>query len=264
MNASPKSKPNVSTANAATTHKVVSERAWLARRKLLLKREKIFTRQRDELSRQRHALPWVKVEKPYAFDTPRGKAALADLFDGRSQLIVYHFMFGPDWKEGCDACSFLADHIDGANLHLPHHDVTLLAVSRAPLRKIAPFKKRMGWRFQWVSSFGSDFNFDYHVSFTKQEIAKGKIYYNYELTEGGEEQPGVSVFFKDKSGDVFHTYSSYGRGGDQLIGTYNYLDLAPLGRNEEKGGGMDWMRLHDKYPATPKMKKSRTQNKKLS
>ena len=144
------------------------------------------------------------------FDTPGAKETLADLFDGRSQLIVYHFMFGPGpkWKEGCPACSFLVDHIDGANLHLPHHDVTLLVVSRAPLSKIMPFKKRMGWRFKWVSSFGNDFNFDYHVSFTKQEIANGKIYYNYEMTEGGEEQPGISVFYKDESGNVFHTSST--------------------------------------------------------
>jgi predicted dithiol-disulfide oxidoreductase (DUF899 family) len=145
-------------------------------------------------------------------------------------------MFGPDpkWKEGCPACSFLVDHIDGANLHLPHHDVTLLVVSRAPLSKIKPFKQRMGWRFQWVSSFSNDFNFDYHVSFTKEEIAKGKIYYNYEMTEGGDEQPGISVFYKDKNGEVFHTYSTYGRGGDILIGAYNYLDLTPLGRHEKK------------------------------
>ena len=231
------------------SHKIVSREEWLKARKTHLAKEKQFTRQRDELSRQRHKLPWVNVEKPYVFDGPKGKETLADLFDGRSQLIVYHFMFGPDskWKEGCPSCSFLADHIDGANLHLPRHDVTLLVVSRAPLRKIAPFKKRMGWRFRWVSSFGNDFNFDYHVSFTKQEIAKGKIYYNYEMTEGGEEQPGISAFYKDESGEIFHTYSSYGRGGDLLIGTYNYLDLAPLGRPEGKGQGMDWVRHHDSY-----------------
>lgn len=231
------------------SHKVVSREEWLKARKTHLAKEKQFTRQRDELSRQRRKLPWVKVEKPYVFDGPKGKETLADLFDRRSQLIVYHFMFGLDskWKEGCPSCSFLADHIDGANLHLPHHDVTLLVVSRAPLSKIEPFKKRMGWRFRWVSSFGNDFNFDYHVSFTKQEIAKGKIYYNYEMTEGGEEQPGISAFYKDESGEIFHTYSSYGRGGDLLIGTYNYLDLAPLGRHEAKGHGMDWVRHHDRY-----------------
>jgi predicted dithiol-disulfide oxidoreductase (DUF899 family) len=230
-------------------HNVVSEKTWLAQRKELLKKEKVFTRQRDALSRQRRALPWVKVEKTYLFDTPVGKKTLTELFDGHSQLIIYHFMFGPGpkWKQGCSSCSFLADHIDGANLHLPHRDVTLLVVSRAPLSKIMPFKKRMDWRFKWVSSFGNDFNFDYYVSFTRQEIAKGKIFYNYEMMEGGQEQPGISVFYKDKSGDVFHTYSSYGRGGDLLIGTYNYLDLAPLGRREAKGHGMDWVRHHDRY-----------------
>jgi predicted dithiol-disulfide oxidoreductase (DUF899 family) len=249
MNSRSKSKTNKSKALRAIRHKVVSGKVWLTQRKKLLKKEKVFTRQRDELSRQRRALPWVKVEKPYVFDTPEGKQTLADLFDGRSQLIVYHFMFGPgaNWKEGCPSCSFLVDHIDGANLHLPHHDVTLLAISQAPLRKIAPYKKRMGWRFNWVSSFGSDFNFDYHVSFTKEQLAKGKIYYNYEMTEGGDEQPGISVFYKDENGDVFHTYSSYARGGDLLIGAYNYLDLSPLGRRELKGEGMDWMRRHDRY-----------------
>jgi predicted dithiol-disulfide oxidoreductase (DUF899 family) len=247
MNKRSKSKTNEK-ANRAIKHKVVSEKTWLKQRKELLKKEKVFTRHRDAISRQRRALPWVKVEKPYVFDTAHGKETLADLFDGRSQLIVYHFMLGPDWKEGCKACSFLCDHIDGANLHLAHHDVTLLAVSRARLPKLAAYKKRMGWRFNWVSSFGSDFNFDYHVSFTKKEMAKGKIFYNYEMTEAGsEEQPGLSVFYKDESGDIFHTYSSYGRGGDLLIGAYNYLDLTPLGRQEGKGEGMDWVRRHDKY-----------------
>ena len=250
MNECSKSKTNDHKASRVTRHKVVSEKTWLAERRKLLQKEKTFTRLRDKLSRQRRALPWVKVEKSYVFDTPQGKETIAELFDGRSQLIVYHFMFGPDpkWKEGCPACSFLVDHIDGANLHLPHNDVTLLVVSRAPLSKIEPFKKRMGWRFRWVSSFGSDFNFDYHVSLTEKEMAEGKLYYNYEMTEAeSDEQPGISVFYKDESGEVFHTYSSYARGGDLLIGTYNYLDLTPLGRQEEKGHGMDWMRHHDKY-----------------
>jgi predicted dithiol-disulfide oxidoreductase (DUF899 family) len=229
-------------------HAIVSREEWVKTRKELLKKEKEFTRQRDELSRQRRALPWVKVEKPYVFDTPQGKKTLADLFDGRSQLIIYHFMLGPGWKEGCDACSFLADHVDGALVHLEHHDVSLVVVSRAPLPEIAPFKKRMSWRFRWVSSFGSDFNVDYRVSATKDEMAKDKMYYNYELRDfASEEMPGISVFYKDKTGDIFHTYSSYGRGGDLLIGTYNYLDLAPVGRQEEKGHGMDWVRHHDKY-----------------
>jgi predicted dithiol-disulfide oxidoreductase (DUF899 family) len=227
--------------------KVVSEAEWVVARKELLKKEKEFTHQRDALSAERRKLPWVKIDKEYVFDGPNGKETMADLFDGRSQLIVYHFMFGPDWEEGCPSCSFLCDHIDGTLAHLEHHDVTLLAISRAPLSKLEAYKKRMGWRFKWVSSFGSDFNFDYHVSFTEKEIAQGKIYYNYEMTEGGEEQPGISVFYKDESGDIFHTYSSYARGGDLLIGTYNYLDLTPLGRREKKGEGMDWVRRHDRY-----------------
>jgi predicted dithiol-disulfide oxidoreductase (DUF899 family) len=252
MNERLKSKTNGSQANAATRHKVVLETTWLEQRKELLKKEKALTRQRDELSRQRRELPWVKVEKPYVFDAPAGKQTLADLFDGRSQLIVYHFMLGPGWKEGCKSCSFLVDHIDGALLHLEHHDVSLVVVSRAPLPEIAPFKSRMGWRFRWVSSFGDDFNFDYRVSFTENEIAKGKISYNYEMTEAGsEEQPGISVFYKGESGEIFHTYSSYGRGGDLLIGTYNFLDLTPFGRQEVKGEGMDWVRLHDSYDDDP-------------
>jgi predicted dithiol-disulfide oxidoreductase (DUF899 family) len=227
--------------------KVVSEAEWVTARKELLKKEKEFTRERDALSAERRKLPWVKIDKEYVFDGPNGRETLADLFDGRSQLIVYHFMFGPDWEEGCPNCSFLCDHIDGTLAHLEHHDVTLLAISRAPLSQLEAYKKRMGWQFKWVSSFGSDFNFDYHVSFTEKEIAQGEIYYNYEMTEGGEEQPGISVFYKDESGDIFHTYSSYARGGDLLIGTYNFLDLTPLGRREAKGEGMDWVRRHDRY-----------------
>jgi predicted dithiol-disulfide oxidoreductase (DUF899 family) len=226
---------------------IVTESEWLVARKDLLTREKEFTRQRDALSAARRQLPWVKIDKEYVFDGPDGKETLADLFDGRSQLIVYHFMLGPDWEEGCKSCSFLCDHIDGANIHLAHHDVTLLAIARAPLPRIEAYKKRMGWRFKWVSSFDGDFNFDYHVSFTAEEVAKGKIYYNYEMTDGGEEQPGISVFYKDESGDIFHTYSTYARGGDILIGTYNYLDLTPRGRREGKSEGMDWVRRHDSY-----------------
>lgn len=254
------SKPTRRTVSRTTRHKVVSEKTWLAQRKELLKKEKAFTRKRDEISRHRRALPWVKVEKSYEFDTPSGKKTLADLFDGRSQLIVYHYMFGPGWKKGCKSCSFLVDHIDGTLAHLEHHDVSLVVVSRAPLRELAAFKKRMAWRFPWASSYGSDFNFDYHVSFTKADLAKGKIYYNYQMTEGGEEQPGISVFFKGDNGEIFHTYSSFGRGGDLLIGTYNYLDLAPLGRQEEKGQGMDWVRLHDSYDDTATVR-SRAKNK---
>ena len=232
-------------------HHVVSQEAWTQARKELLAKEKEFTRLRDELSRARRELPWVRVDKTYVFEGVNGKATLADLFEGRSQLIVYHFMFGPGWEEGCGGCSFLVDHIDGANLHLAHHDVKLLAVSRAPLSELLPFKKRMGWAFDWVSSFGSDFNYDFHVSATQDEIAKGKTYYNYEMTEGapGGELPGISVFYKNAAGEVFHTYSSYGRGGDILIGTHNYLDLTPKGRNEHEI--MDWVRHHDRYETQP-------------
>ena len=227
-------------------HKVVSKEEWLEARKAHLAKEKEFTRQRDELSRQRRELPWVKVEKIYAFDGPQGKLTLSDLFDGRSQLIVYHFMFGPDWKEGCKSCSFLSDHLDSARVHLVNHDVTVAAVSRAPLPKIEAFKKRMGWSFNWVSSHGNDFNHDYQVSFTRDEMAKGSAYYNYG-TQGypSEEAHGASVFAKDGTGDVFHTYSAYARGCDILLGTYNYLDLTPKGRNE--AGPMDWVRHHDRY-----------------
>ena len=184
----------------------------------------------------------VKIEKNYVFDTPNGKETLADLFDGRSQLIVYHFMLGPsvrDGKEGCESCSFLVDHVDGANLHLAHHDLTFVAVSRTPLSQIESFKNRMGWQFKWVSSYRNDFNYDFHVSPTKDELEKGRMYYNYEIVEFQcEEQPGISVFYKDKIGDIFHTYSSYGRGGDILIGTYNYLDLNPV-RSPRGEGGRD-------------------------
>lgn len=231
------------------SHKVVSREEWLEARKAHLAKEKDFTRLRDELSRQRRELPWVRVEKRYVFDGPGGKETLADLFGGRSQLIVYHFMFGPGWEQGCPSCSFLSDHIDGALVHLAHRDVTLVAVSRAPLSQIEAFKKRMGWRFKWVSSSGSDFNYDYHVSFTKEEMAKGKVYYNYDLGEfDGEEAPGTSVFYKDGTGAIFHTYSSYARGLDMLVGAYNYLDLVPKGRDEaELPWTMAWVRHHDRY-----------------
>jgi predicted dithiol-disulfide oxidoreductase (DUF899 family) len=233
-----------------TRQPVVSREEWIKARKAHLRREKELTRLRDQVSAERRALPWVKVDKNYLFDTPDGKQTLAQLFDGRSQLIVYHFMWRHDLDTGCDGCSFLSDHIDGANWHLPHNDVTLLAVSRAPLAKLEAYKRRMGWKFKWVSSLGSDFNYDYHVSFTKDDLAKGKVYYNYDMTEGWgmEELPGISVFYKDANGDIFHTYSSYARGGDLLIGAHNWLDLTPKGRNETTI--MDWMRRHDEYEDT--------------
>jgi len=228
--------------------RIVSQTEWLAARKQHLLKEKEFTRLRDELSKQRRELPWEKVEKQYVFDGARGKETLADLFDGRSQLVVYHFMFGPGWEEGCPSCSLLADHFDGSTVHLAQRDVTLLAVARAPLPQIEAFKKRMGWRFKWVSSFGNHFNRDYHVSFTKEEMAAGKAYYNYEAAGfPSEEGPGASVFCK-RDGEIFHTYSSYGRGLDMMIGAYNFLDIVPKGRDEEGlAFSMAWVRHHDRY-----------------
>jgi predicted dithiol-disulfide oxidoreductase (DUF899 family) len=229
---------------------VVSATEWLAARAKLLAMEKEFTRQRDELSRRRRELPWVKIDKNYVFDGPNGRETLADLFDGRSQLVVYHFMLGPDWEEGCKSCSYLADHFDGATLHLANRDVTFTVISRAPSPEIEAFKKRMGWRFKWVSSNGNDFNFDYHVSFTKAELAKGKVDYNYERQEFPvEEAPGLSVFYQNEDGAIFHTYSTYARGLDTLIGTYHVLDLVPKGRDEDPENTMSWVRHHDRYVA---------------
>jgi predicted dithiol-disulfide oxidoreductase (DUF899 family) len=229
--------------------RVVSRAEWLVARQQHLSKEKEFTRLRDELSRQRRNLPWVKVEKPYVFDGPDGKETLTDLFDGRSQLIVDHFMFAPGWEEGCPSCSFQADHFDGMIVHLNARDASLVAVSRAPLKEVQAFKKRMGWRFTWVSSYGNDFKRDYHVSFTKDDMAKGQVYYNYDMREfPSQEAPGTSVFYKDGTGDIFHTYSCYARGGDMLIGAYHYLDLVPKGRDEaELPWTMAWVRHHDRY-----------------
>ena len=228
--------------------KVVSQAEWLVARKDLLTREKELTRLRDEVSRHRRELPWVKIDKEYVFDGPNGREDLTDLFDGRSQLIVYHFMLGPGWEEGCKSCSYLADHFDSANWHLPHRDVTFVAISRAPLSEIQSYQKRMGWRFKWLSSHGKDFNFDYHVSFTEEDEKKGKVYYNYATQEFiSDELPGLSVFYKDENGDVFHTYSTYARGLDILVGAYNLLDLTPKGRNENPDATMDWVRRHDEY-----------------
>jgi predicted dithiol-disulfide oxidoreductase (DUF899 family) len=239
----------MATATSNMEHTIVPPAEWLAARKELLRKEKEFTRLRDELSRQRRELPWENVEKKYIFDGPKGKETLADLFGGRSQLIVYHFMFGPGWKEGCPSCSFLADGFDGAAIHLAHRDVTFLAISRATLPEIEGFKQRMGWKFKWVSSFGNDFNRDYHVSFSKDELEKRKVYYNYGVTEfGAEEGPGASVFYKNQAGEIFHTYSTFGRGLDPMISTYNWLDLAPKGRDEEGlVFSMAWVRHHDRY-----------------
>ncbi|NIJ55063.1 DUF899 domain-containing protein [Dyadobacter arcticus] len=228
-------------------HPVVSHEEWIAARKLLLKKEKELTKLNDQLSEQRRNLPWTKVDKTYQFEGIDGKLNLSDLFEGNSQLMIYHFMFGPDDEEGCPGCSFLVDHLDGANLHLAHHDVSVVVVSRAPLPKLLAFKKRMEWNFKWVSSSESDFNYDFNVSFTEEQIEKGEVYYNYEYLahDSGTESPGMSVFFKDEAGNIYHSYSNYGRGGDILIGAHNYLDLTPKGRNEDST--MDWMRHHDKY-----------------
>jgi len=230
-------------------HKVVSHEQWIAARKAHLVDEKAFTKARDALSKKRRELPWEKVEKNYVFDTPNGKKSLADLFGGKSQLIVYHFMLGPGWEAGCPSCSFLADHFDGAAIHLAQRDVSFVVISRAPLAEIEKFKKRMGWKFDWVSSFGSDFNHDYQVSVSPDEKAAGKVLYNYEVTTfPSEERPGTSVFFKNDTGEVFHTYSSYGRGLDMFLGAYHFLDIAPKGRDEDDlSFSMAWVRHHDKY-----------------
>jgi predicted dithiol-disulfide oxidoreductase (DUF899 family) len=233
-------------------HTVVSQHEWLAARKALLAREKDFTKARDALSAARRELPWEKIEKNYVFESPAGKETLSGLFGAKSQLMIYHFMLGPGWVEGCPSCSFLADHFDGANTRLAQRDVSFVVVSRAPLAEIEAYKKRMGWRFKWVSSYGSDFNYDFHVSFTPQQKASGAVEYNY--VRGGfpkEEAPGLSTFVKD-NGTVFHTYSTYGRGLDIIIGAYNMLDLAPKGRDEDAlPWSMAWVKRHDEYDAAP-------------
>jgi predicted dithiol-disulfide oxidoreductase (DUF899 family) len=229
-------------------HRIVSKDEWIAARKELLVKEKESTRLRDELSKQRLELPWEAVEKSYVFEGPKGGETLGDLFGGRSQLMVYHFMFGPGWKEGCQSCSYLADHFDSMTIHLANRDVTLAVISRAPIAEIEAFKKRMGWKFKWVSSYGNDFNYDYQVSSTAEELATGLVDYNYSKTTfPSEERPGLSAFYKDGSG-IFHTYSAYARGLDILLGTYNFLDMAPKGRDEEGlPWPMAWVRHHDKY-----------------
>lgn len=245
------------TARSIAKHKVVSRQEWRKARKELLAKEKKLTHDRDAVAAARRALPWVKIEKDYVFDSPTGKRTLQDLFDGRSQLILYHFMFGPDWQEGCPSCSFLMDHTDPTLVHLAQRDVSFAAVSRAPISKIAAFKKRMGWRFNWVSSFGTDFNYDFHASFTPQQKAKGKVEYNFDLMEfPSDEAPGISVFYRvtdpemkdGEAGKIFHTYSSYARGTETGVSTYSYLDLVPKGRDENHlPFTMAWVRHHDRY-----------------
>jgi predicted dithiol-disulfide oxidoreductase (DUF899 family) len=228
-------------------HKVVSRGEWLEARKQLLAKEKASTRLRDELSAERRALPWVRVDKEYVFEGPKGHETLGDLFAGRSQLVVKHFMLGPGWKDPCVGCSFESDHIDGAIVHLEHHDVSYVAVSRAPYPEVAAAHKRMGWRFRWVSSFGNDFNYDFNVSFTPEQIAAGRATYNYR--DGAtpmEEMSGRSIFYKDDTGVIFHTYSSFARGGEVMLSTYALLDMTPKGRNE-KSNLTDWVKHHDRY-----------------
>jgi predicted dithiol-disulfide oxidoreductase (DUF899 family) len=237
-------------------HQVATEREWLAARQRLLGKEKKFSRTRDELNRERRALPWVKVEKEYVFDSPEGKVTLGELFGGKRQLIVYHFMFGPGWKEGCPHCSFWADHYDGVNHHIGQRDTVLVVVSRAPLKDIQAFKKRMGWRFRWVSSNQTDFNFDFDVSFTPEQVRSGKLIYNYATKKPDmEEREGVSAFYKDGEGQVYHTYSSYARGIDLLNTTYNFLDLTAKGRDEKPEWTQDWVRHHDRYEPGPRRRR---------
>jgi predicted dithiol-disulfide oxidoreductase (DUF899 family) len=233
-------------------HRIVSREEWLIARKALLTREKELTRERDRLSAERRGLPWVKVEKTYVFDTPSGRQTLADLFENRSQLIVKHFMLAPGQNDGCVGCSYQVDHVEGALVHLEHHDVSYVAVARAPLAEIEAFHRRMGWRFKWVSSYGSDFNYDFNVSFTPDQIARGETSYNYRRGAVPlEDLSGHSVFLKSRDGEIFHTYSTFGRGGEETLTTYMYLDLTPLGRNETGPNFnlTDWVRHHDRYDA---------------
>jgi len=228
-------------------HKIVAEKEWIAARKELLVKEKKLTHLREQLAEERRKLPWSKVEKDYLFDGPRGRESLQQLFGKKSQLVVYHFMFAPGWREGCAHCSFWADHYDAMGPHLEARNVSFVVMSRAPLPEIKPFKRRMGWRFKWVSSARNDFNYDYHVSFHPQDIKNGKVFYNYvtgpmPMTD----REGISVFFKDKKGHMFKTYSTFARGIDMVNPTYQFLDLVPQGRDEH-GRGQFWVRYHDKY-----------------
>jgi predicted dithiol-disulfide oxidoreductase (DUF899 family) len=236
--------------SGAAHHQVVSREEWLTQRRALLDREKEHMRHGDRLAAERRALPWVRIDKTYLFDTPNGRKSLGDLFAGQSQLIVHHLMFHPDWDAACVGCSFQAEHIDGALRHLAHHDVSVVAVSRAPLVKLEAYKRRMGWQFPWVSSLGNDFNCDFGVTFSKDQVAAGRIDYNFgtitiDARYVAEELPGVSVFAKDESGQLFHTYSTYARGLDALLGTHHYADLTPKGRSALDSP--DALRRHDEY-----------------
>jgi predicted dithiol-disulfide oxidoreductase (DUF899 family) len=240
------------------SHPVVSRDRWVAERRALLAHEKQLTRLTDQIASERRALPWVRIDKNYVFDTTEGPRTLAELFEGRRQLLVQHFMFGPGWEQGCPSCSFMADHTDGMTVHLAHRDTTFVAISRAPLAGIQRFRQRMGWQFKWVSSNANDFNFDFGVSFTPEEKAKGEVTYNYGTQPfESEELPGISVFYKGDAGDVFHTYSTYRRGVEEMMGTYNLLDLTPKGRDEENlSFTMAWIRHHDRYEPAPAAKQA--------
>ena len=239
---------NESSANVQN-HPVVSHEEWILSRKALLAKEKEFTRLRDELSQQRRDLPWERVEKAYVFDGPDGKETLADLFAGKSQLIVHHFMLGPGWDAGCPSCSFWADNYNGIGIHLENRDISLLAISRAPLASLEAYKQRMGWSFKWVSSFETDFNFDFSASFTPEEVANGTAFWNYRWQKpGSTEVVGFSAFYKEPDGQIFHTYSCYQRGVDMINGAYHFMDLAPKGRDEaDQRPTMAWLRRHDEY-----------------
>ena len=238
----------MSTTTPLTQHPVVSRDRWIAERKTLLAHEKELTHLRDRIAEERRALPWVRLEQDYVFDTVDGPRKLSELFQGRRQLLVQHFMFGPGWEQGCKSCSFMADHLDSAAIHLAHRDITLLAVSRAPLADLLRFRERMGWQFAWASSNGNDFNRDFHVSFTPADRVDGEVYYNFHMTPfPQEEAPGISIFYKDDAGQVFHTYSTFGRGVEMMMGTYDFLDIVPKGRDEAPGHGMAWVRHHDRY-----------------
>ena len=246
-------RPNDTKENAMTTHPVISREEWIEARRQHLAREKELTRLRDQVSQERRALPWVRVSEPYVFDGPDGKESLADLFEGRSQLIVQHFMFDPSWDEGCKSCSFWVDNFDGIVVHLNHRDVSFALVSRAPIATLQAYRRRMGWRVKWVSSLHTTFNRDYHVSFTAEERETRQAYYNYATGSfPAPEAPGVSVFHKDGDGAIYHTYSCYSRGLDTLNGTYQLLDLVPKGRDEAGlSYTMEWLRHHDRYDERP-------------
>jgi len=243
---------NATASEAQLNPRIVSRTEWLDERKQYLLKEKEHTKARDALSEARRKLPWVKIDKEYVFDAPEGKVKLADLFAGRSQLVIKHFMLGPGWKEGCVGCSFETDHLEAALAHIENHDVSFVLVARAPLNEIESFKQRMGWRSRWVSSFKSDFNYDFHVSFTPEQVARGEVYYNYERRDYKiEELSGLSVFYRNENGEIFHTYSTFGRGAESVMSSYVLLDITPKGRNETGPNFnlTDWVRHHDRYGA---------------